>query len=440
MSRPEIDLGTRRSRDGLRDGRKASLPALVAAAKASIADPSPVERAILARLDEALARTEEGRLRVAMLGQFKRGKSTLLNALLGVPLLPTWITPVTAIPTYVNAARSPLLRIEFEGLRKPLELRDASEFSSVLARYVAESENAGNREQVRSVKIALNSATFSDRVVFVDTPGVGSTFLHNSRTAEAVLGDCDVGIFVLSPDPPSGAFDRCAGKRARASGLEGDGLSRRLPVAAAFLPAVFGRRLRLRTGRAAFPHPVLHGRVSLALACGDFSHTMLILYAVQALTPRYGQGAGAIAIELYALHNVLYAVGSYPVGALADRYGKRPFLLAAYSLAAAMNLILIVAAPSTVTLVVVFVLAGAAYALQQSLERAIAADLTPVEVRSTGFGVLAAASGVGDLVSSAIVGTLWTAVSPQVGFAYALVMSVVGAIVTRTALRAVGRP
>ena len=45
-------------------------------------------------------------------------------------------------------------------------------------------------------------ATFSDRVILVHTPGVGSTFLHNSRAAEAVLSDCDVGIFVLSPDPP----------------------------------------------------------------------------------------------------------------------------------------------------------------------------------------------------------------------------------------------
>jgi hypothetical protein len=67
-------------------GGTPTLPILVAAAKASIADPSPEEMAILARLDAALARTEEGRLRVAMLGQFKRGKSTLLNALLGAPL------------------------------------------------------------------------------------------------------------------------------------------------------------------------------------------------------------------------------------------------------------------------------------------------------------------------------------------------------------------
>ena len=68
------------------------------------------------------------------------------------------------------------------------------------------------------------------------------------------------------------------------------------------------------------------------------------------------------------------------------------------------------------------------------MERAIAADLTPVQVRSTGFGVLAAANGVGDLLSSAIVGTLWTTVSPQVAFAYALAMTIAGALVTGTSL------
>ena len=135
-------------------GAISTLPALVATAKASIGDPSPAERVILAKLDTALARTEEGRLRVAMLGQFKRGKSTLLNALLGVPLLPTGITPVTAIPTYVRASSRSSLRIEFEGSRAPLESRRASEFSNVLARYVAEAANANNREQVRSVEIA----------------------------------------------------------------------------------------------------------------------------------------------------------------------------------------------------------------------------------------------------------------------------------------------
>ena len=166
---------------------------------------------------------------------------------------------------------------------------------------------------------------------------------------------------------------------------------------------------------------------------------MLILYAVQTLGPHDSQSAGAIGIALYALHNLLYAVGSYPTGVLADRFGKGGFLLAAYALAAFMNLILIVAAPTVVTLVVVFALAGAGYALQQSLERAIAADLAPVEVRSTAFGALASANGVGDFVSSAIVGTLWTMVSPTAGFWYALILSAAGAVLTGAALRGVGR-
>ena len=169
--------------------------------------------------------------------------------------------------------------------------------------------------------------------------------------------------------------------------------------------------------------------------CGDFSHTMLIMYAVQSLAPHYGQSASVIAIQLYALHNFLYAVGSYPAGVLADRFGKRGFLIAAYVLAALMNLLLIAAAPSIMTLILVFVLAGGGYAFQQSLERAIVADIAPEEVRSTGFGVLAAVNGIGDLVSSAIVGALWTVYSPTIAFFYAFVMTVVGALVTLVALR-----
>lgn len=116
-------------------GAMATMPALVRAAKASIRDPGPAEREILARLEAALHRSQEGRLRVAMLGQFKRGKSTLLNALLGVPLLPTGITPITAIPTYVQAGKSPSLRIEFEVGRAPLESHDPTRFPNILAQY-----------------------------------------------------------------------------------------------------------------------------------------------------------------------------------------------------------------------------------------------------------------------------------------------------------------
>ena len=96
--------------------------------------------------------------------------------------------------------KQPLASDRIRRLAPAARMLDPSEFSSVLARYVAEAANANNREQVRSVEITIDSATFSDRVILVDTPGVGSTFLHNSRTAETVLSDCDVGF--RPPDPP----------------------------------------------------------------------------------------------------------------------------------------------------------------------------------------------------------------------------------------------
>lgn len=183
--------------------------------------------------------------------------------------------------------------------------------------------------------------------------------------------------------------------------------------------------------------PLSFRRYTLAVlifGCGDFSHTLLILYASTSLAPAYQQASGIIAIALYTLHNVLYAAGAYPVGVMADRFGKNSFLVGAYLLAVLMNIVLVAAIPSVATLIIVFALAGAAYAAQQSLERAIAADLLPDTVRSTGFGVLAAANGVGDFVSSVIVGVLWTQFSPTVAFAFALIVTLVGAGFTAVTL------
>ena len=162
--------------------------------------------------------------------------------------------------------------------------------------------------------------------------------------------------------------------------------------------------------------------------CGDFSHTLLILYATQGLTAAYGGGADAIAVWLYTLHNLLYAVGAYPAGALADRFGKGRFLIVAYVIAVAMNVLLASFIPSLPLLVAVFFLAGSGYALQQTLERAIAADLAPVTVRSTGFGALAAVNGIGDFLSSALVGVLWTALSPRIAFAIAAAVTALGGL------------
>ena len=104
-----------------------SLSAFLARAKASIPHPSEAQAPLVFKLDELQARLGEGLLRVAALGQFKRGKSTLLNALLGAPLLPMGVTPVTAIPTFIKAGDSTRIRIAFDDDKEPIVVTDGDE-------------------------------------------------------------------------------------------------------------------------------------------------------------------------------------------------------------------------------------------------------------------------------------------------------------------------
>jgi GTP-binding protein EngB required for normal cell division len=181
---------------------KASLDELLARAISSTQGSSEAQLRILEKLGDLGTRFEEGRLRVAVIGQFKRGKSTLLNALLGAPLLPTGVTPVTAIPTFIEASDSAWARIEFTGGKEPIVTSTAQDIPRVLERHISEAQNPHNRLDVESAAIGIRSDYLDEGIVLVDTPGVGSTFLHNTLAAEAVLAECDAALFVLSADPP----------------------------------------------------------------------------------------------------------------------------------------------------------------------------------------------------------------------------------------------
>jgi MFS family permease len=166
---------------------------------------------------------------------------------------------------------------------------------------------------------------------------------------------------------------------------------------------------------------------------GDFAPTLLILRATQLLSPGWGSGrAAALSVGLYTVHNFVEAAASYPAGALGDRVGKRGLLALGYLIGAACYGGFIFAPPRISVLVVLFALGGIHHAFQQSLEKSLAAELIVREMRGTGFGVLATANGMGDLISSVVVGTLWSAVSPGAGFLYAAVFAVLGAAVVYT--------
>jgi GTP-binding protein EngB required for normal cell division len=161
-----------------------------------------------ARYSRALAglrqRLVEERLQVAVLGQFKRGKSSFLNALLGVPVLPTGVVPLTAIATFIHWAAAPAVRVSYLDGRPDGELRaaDTDRLREQLARFVTEEENPHNRLGVARVDLLYPAPMLRHGIVLIDTPGVGSTLRHNSDAAVAVLPECDAGFFVLSADPP----------------------------------------------------------------------------------------------------------------------------------------------------------------------------------------------------------------------------------------------
>jgi MFS family permease len=163
---------------------------------------------------------------------------------------------------------------------------------------------------------------------------------------------------------------------------------------------------------------------------GDFSHTMLILYATRALAPSMGiAAASSLAIGLYLLHNVFYAGFAYFGGWLSDRIQRRKLVLAGgYAVAVGMALLLLLCPPHPVVLGGIFALAGVFVGVEEALEDSIAAELVPQEQHGMAFGTMAAVNAIGDFASSALVGLLWTIYSPDAGFAAAGVLFVAGLI------------
>jgi hypothetical protein len=148
---------------------------------------------------EARALTErvaDKRFFVACLGQFKRGKSSLLNALVGASVLPTGVVPVTAIVTILRYG--PILRAEvhFEnGSRQHVPVQSISD-------YVSEERNPENFRGVAAVDVFVPSALLASGMCLVDTPGIGSVFAGNTAVTKAFVPHIDAALIVLGADPP----------------------------------------------------------------------------------------------------------------------------------------------------------------------------------------------------------------------------------------------
>lgn len=166
---------------------------------------------------------------------------------------------------------------------------------------------------------------------------------------------------------------------------------------------------------------------------GDFSHSLLILAATTLLAPTLGLvQAAQVAGLLYVGRNVVQVLASFPIGALADRVGHRPVLVAGYALGALTALLMAVAVArqvhSVALLAGVFVVAGLYTAVQEALESTVTASMVPADRLSTSYGALGTVNGVAKFVSSAAVGLAWSLHSPAAGFALAAGLMLAGTL------------
>ena len=183
-------------------------------------------------------------------------------------------------------------------------------------------------------------------------------------------------------------------------------------------------------GLKALPLPFRRLLVGVGVfGAGDFSHTMLILYAARTLTPGLGATrAASIAIGLYTLHNVFYAGSAYLSGWLSDHVPSRKAVLAAgYALAGVTALLLCTGTHSMWLLAIIFILAGLYVGTEEALEDSLSAELVPKEQHGMAFGTLAAVNAGGDFLSSLLVGFLWSAFNVQTAFTASAVLFFAGA-------------
>ncbi|HEU4384411.1 MAG TPA: dynamin family protein [Anaeromyxobacteraceae bacterium] len=151
---------------------------------------------IAAQARDLSARLEEGRYYVACVGQFKRGKSSLINALVGESLLPCGVVPVTSALTILRYGPERGARVRFaDGHEQPIAPGE-------VGAYVSESENPENRKGVRAVEVFLPSPLLAEGMCLVDTPGVGSVFTGNAAVTRGFVPHIDAALVVIGADPP----------------------------------------------------------------------------------------------------------------------------------------------------------------------------------------------------------------------------------------------
>jgi MFS family permease len=202
--------------------------------------------------------------------------------------------------------------------------------------------------------------------------------------------------------------------------------------------------LRLGASVAALPRRFWWFMVPVGVfGLGDFAHAVLFVAATAHFAAVYPlQDALTIGILLAAWRNLVQALAAFPAGIAGDRIGHAAALAGGYALAAmAFAWFVTLPHPGLVAWLVLFALAGAYLAVEETLEPAAVAELVPDKrLHGTAFGVLAVVNGLGDVVASVVVGWLVYTAGLSAGLTYASAVMLVGALLLAAQTRPKRRP
>jgi hypothetical protein len=146
---------------------------------------------------DLFSRLAEDRFNLVVVGRFSRGKTSLMNAVLATERLPTGIRPLTSVITTVAYGSQEKAVIHYENSRLPEDIP-----LSALPQYITEQGNSANRRGVRIAEVQLPAELLRRGFYFVDTPGLGSPIIENTRTTERFLPQADAFVLVTSYEGP----------------------------------------------------------------------------------------------------------------------------------------------------------------------------------------------------------------------------------------------
>jgi GTP-binding protein EngB required for normal cell division len=173
---------------------KFELAEILRSLRSTVAKPTYDEEG---RIQDLFVKLAEERFNLAVIGRFSRGKTSLINAMLGDASLPVGVVPLTSVITTVAYGTRPSATIKYKDCALDTEIALAQ-----LPEYVTQQGNPANARRVRVAEVRLPAEILRKGFYFADTPGLASTIEENTRTTEAFIPEIDAFVLVTSHESP----------------------------------------------------------------------------------------------------------------------------------------------------------------------------------------------------------------------------------------------